>query len=649
MQFQNFTLDEFQEDAIKAIDKNQSVLVSAPTGSGKTLIADYVIDKDIKENKRIIYTAPIKALSNQKFKDFTEQYGEEKIGLITGDVVINPTASVLIMTTEVYRNMAIMNDTVLDGVSYCVMDEIHFISDEERGYIWEESIIFSPKHIRFLFLSATIPNRDEFAGWVESIKEHDVKVIKHHVRSVPLERLFYDVELGITGLDSIREKKELDKYPVYDNFGRGRCRRARIPFPDFTRLVEEIKEKDELPCIYFVFSRAKTQDYALKLMKSHNFLTPEEHKQSVSEVAASFRAISKDACSLKSAQLLRQCLPKGIGFHHAGILPDMKHIVEKLFSMGLIKVLFATETFAVGINMPAKTVCFDNLRKYTGTGFRYLNSKEYFQISGRAGRRGIDKKGLSISIIHRPSADLDKIEDFTKEDKLPLISQFKLTYNTVLNLLNLHSESEVQKILAMNFYTYQQLKGKSGDRRVLSLIKARFANVVKLLLKLNYVKDGELTNLGLFATRIFSNEIEISQAFAGEFKLELDEYSILLILFAIVYEPKKDTTFYELFKSKKTTDLLRSLDFHPVLKNSEWIDNIENMTAIVELIYQQKGFLQILKNTNLLEGDLIRLFMQVLDKLEQIDKALIDKPKMTSMVRNCKYLIKESLKGIHMF
>ncbi len=649
MQFQNFTLDKFQEDAIKAIDENHSVLVSAPTGSGKTLIADYIIDKDIKENKRIIYTAPIKALSNQKFKDFTEQYGEEKIGLITGDVVINPTAGVLIMTTEVYRNMAIMNDPILDDVSYCVMDEIHFISDEERGYIWEESIIFSPEHIRFLFLSATIPNRDEFAGWVESIKEHDVKVIKHHIRSVPLERLFYDVELGITKLESIREKKELDKYPVYDHFGKGRCRRARVPLPDFTRLIEEIKEKDKLPCIYFVFSRAKTQDYALQLMKKQQFLTDEEHKKSVSEVVASFKTISKDAASLKSAQLLRQCLPKGIGFHHAGMLPDMKHIVEKLFSMGLIKILFATETFAVGINMPAKTVCFDNLRKYTGIGFRYLNSKEYFQISGRAGRRGIDKTGLSVSVIHRPSADFDKIEEFTKEDKLPLISQFKLTYNTVLNLLNLHSEAEVQKILAMNFYTYQKLKDKSGDRRVLSLIKARFTKVVKTLLRLNYVKDGELTNLGLFATKIFSNEIDISQLFAGEFKFELDEYSILVILFAIVYEPKKDTTFHELFKSDKITKLLRSLDNHPVLKQREWIDNIEKMTAIVELIYQQKRFIQVLDNTNLLEGDIIRLFMQVLDKLEQIDKALIDQPKMTSMVRNCKHLIKDSLEGIHVF
>ena len=205
MKFQGLTLDKFQEDAIAGIDRKNSVLVSSPTGSGKTLIADYIIDKYLKIGKRVIYTAPIKALSNQKFKDFCEQYGEERIGLVTGDLVINPTGDVLIMTSEVYRNMAIINDSLLDSVKYCVMDEIHYISDEERGYIWEESIMFSPSHVRFLFLSATIPNSEEFASWVQSIKDHKVEVVKHHHRPVPLDRKFFDAELGITTLDKIKE------------------------------------------------------------------------------------------------------------------------------------------------------------------------------------------------------------------------------------------------------------------------------------------------------------------------------------------------------------------------------------------------------------------------------------------------------------
>ncbi|MFQ5975629.1 MAG: DEAD/DEAH box helicase, partial [Candidatus Hydrothermarchaeales archaeon] len=262
MKFQNFTLDRFQEESISSVEKNNSVIVSAPTGSGKTLIADYIIDKDLKEGKRVIYTAPIKALSNQKFKDFTKQYGEDKIGLITGDVVINSTAQVLIMTAEVYRNMAIVEDPLLDSVSYCIMDEVHYISDEERGYIWEESIIFSPEHIRFLFLSATIPNSKEFARWVETTKHHKVDVVKHHVRPVPLERKFYDSDLGITTLEKIRAKKELDRYTTgFKPSKGGRGRRAKVPPPDFRWLIKDLKKAQKLPCIYFVFSRAKTQDY----------------------------------------------------------------------------------------------------------------------------------------------------------------------------------------------------------------------------------------------------------------------------------------------------------------------------------------------------------------------------------------------------
>ena len=235
MQFKSFELDQFQEDAIEAVENNHSVVVSAPTGSGKTLIADYIIDKDIKTNKRVIYTAPIKALSNQKYIDFCHDYGEDKIGLITGDIVINPHALVLIMTTEVYRNMAIIKDKALDNVSYCIMDEIHYINDPERGYVWEESIIFSESHIRFLFLSATIPNADEFAGWVENIKEHKVDVIRHDIRPVPLDVKFFDSDLGITTLDQIKEKKDLDDMPEYDSFMKKRIyKRTRAKPPNYS-------------------------------------------------------------------------------------------------------------------------------------------------------------------------------------------------------------------------------------------------------------------------------------------------------------------------------------------------------------------------------------------------------------------------------
>src|SRR3989338_2692468 len=225
MKFKDFTLDKFQEDAIEAIEKNNSVVVSAPTGSGKTLIADYIIDKHRNDQKRIIYTAPIKALSNQKYKDFSEEYGADKVGLMTGDIVINPQAKVLIMTTEIYRNMVISKDSDIKNIAYVIFDEIHYINDIERGYVWEESIIYSEETVRFLCLSATIPNADEFSRWIQAIKNHDVKTITATKRNVPLEESFYDVELGLTTLEKIKEAKSIpDYYEI-----RGKRKKQRMP------------------------------------------------------------------------------------------------------------------------------------------------------------------------------------------------------------------------------------------------------------------------------------------------------------------------------------------------------------------------------------------------------------------------------------
>ncbi|MBI2547850.1 DEAD/DEAH box helicase [Candidatus Woesearchaeota archaeon] len=646
MQFRTYTLDPFQEEAIHAIGQNASVLVSAPTGSGKTLIADYIIDKDIKEGKRVIYTAPIKALSNQKYKDFTHQYGSDTIGLITGDIVIQPRAQVLIMTTEIYRNMAIAKDPLLEDVSYCIMDEIHFISDEERGYIWEESIIFSPPHIRFLFLSATIPNAKEFAGWVKKIKAHDVAIIQHTDRPVPLQVLFYDATFGLTSLAKIHQQRELDKVPVYYNpYHRKSFQKQFVPRPSFTEVVGALAKEQKLPCIYFVFSRAKTQEYAKKLA-SGQILFP-HHPKLHQRIGQLFQQISPEVVTLPSTKLLRQCLGKGIGFHHAGLLPDVKEIVEVLFGEGLLQVLFATETFAVGVNMPARSVCFDGLRKYTGKGFRYLTSKEFFQIAGRAGRRGMDRVGYAIALVDRKTDDLGRIKVFTTADTLPLRSQFKLSYNTVLNMVHRHSVQEIEQLLMMNLYTYQQLKEKHRNAFVLRSIKARYTRIVKTLMQMGYIHEGELTALGMFTIQIYSNELEISQLF-GTASFSLDEYTILLLLACLVYEPKRDTRFFHTVPSRKITTLQQHLSHHPYLKKGKWWHQMEQLTALIQPCYEHKKFIELLQNTTMPEGDIIRLFMQLLDKLEQIDRASQDET-LIAKVRNAKYLIRSCLEGIHVF
>jgi superfamily II RNA helicase len=648
MIFKNLTLDKFQEEAVDAIESNHSVIVSAPTGSGKTLIADYLIDRDIKMRKRIIYTAPIKALSNQKFRDFVQDHGEDRIGLITGDLVINREAQVLIMTTEIYRNMAIMKDPLLDTVSYCIMDEIHFISDVERGYVWEESIIFSPPQTRFLFLSATIPNAEEFASWVSKIKGHRVVVVKHTHRPVPLEKRFFDADLGITTLEKIKEHKQLDQYPEYDGIRRRPWQKSFIKAPSYADLVMELHSRDKLPCIFFVFSRLKTEEYASKLARHNNFLFGEEQKRLAPMIIELFAGVSKEVRGLKSTQLLRECVSKGIAFHHAGLLPDVKHIVEKLFSEGLIKVLFATETFAVGINMPARTVCLDSLIKFTGIGFRYLTSKEYFQLSGRAGRRGIDKEGLSVAMINRRSADVRKIDAFTRADTLPIRSQFKLSPNTVLNMINLHSPDEVEVLLTMNFFTFQKIQRNMKRPVLLSSIKARFDNLVNQLERMGYIKDGKLTLLGLFTTRIFSNELEISQLFAADFNFEFDEYTVMLAIAALLFEERKDTEFYKKYPSREMKRLESALQSHPFLKRGKWHKNLESMTALIHPLFEGKKFIEVLQGTNMPEGDLIRFYMQLLDKLEQLHRALTDE-RLAEMAINAKKRIRAALEGIHVF
>ena len=380
MKYRNFTLDKFQEDAINAMDAGDSVVVSAATGTGKTLIADYVIQKAITENVKAVYTAPIKALSNQKFREFKALYGD-KVGMLTGDIVINPGGSILIMTTEIYRNMLAEQSPDIADIKYVIFDEIHFINDIERGTVWEESIIFSPNSVRFLCLSATIPNYQQFADWISSIKEHNVQTVNYMKRAVPLNHLCYDIELGITTIDQV-QKVTGGKRPPRPSKSQSRDKRKQRPqTPSHIELIKELEIKEQLPAIFFSFSRALCEKRAKELSKKRSFANPAEYKQIVEITNAHMTDAIKH---MHSTRDLKEVLAKGIGVHHAGMLPKQKEIVELLFDKGLLKVLYATETFAVGINMPAKTVCFGSLEKYDGISFRLLNSKEYFQLARRA-------------------------------------------------------------------------------------------------------------------------------------------------------------------------------------------------------------------------------------------------------------------------
>jgi superfamily II RNA helicase len=637
MQYKGLTLDQFQVDAIHAIEKNHSVVVSAPTGSGKTLIADYIIAKDIQKGLKVVYTAPIKALSNQKYKEFCKDYGEENIGLMTGDIVKNAGAPVLIMTTEIYRNMAIIQDPHIDKVSYVIFDEIHFINDIERGYVWEESIIFSREHVRFLCLSATIPNARQFADWIRAIKRHEVVVVRHDTRAVPLTKHFFDAEVGICSLEDIKHVNDIPSHHYIR--GKTHHRRPKVKAPNHVDLIKAIPDK--LPCFFFTFSRKKTQDMALELSR-HN-LFPHEPEISTF-IRNKLENSPSEINNLASTRLLRQVLPYGIGFHHAGLLPIIKEIVEELFGMGKIKVLYTTETFAVGINMPARSVCFESLRKFDGINFRFLNSKEFFQIAGRAGRRGIDKHGFVYAMIDRRDFDYKLIKHITEKDVEPIQSQFKLGVNTVLNIIKRHTIEEIDEILCKNFYSYQKY-GRNFDRVEKQRIYFTFDRLKKKLERLQYIKNERLTEKGEFCAKIYSDEIFTSEIFATDFYRNYHEYQLMLLIACICYEARERTDFYKVFPSKLTKELEHGIARNEYLHKERRLKHLVDVTALVHPCYHGQSIFDILKNTNLLEGDIIRFFRQMIDRMTQIRNATQD-ARLVEIMRHLEDVILHSLQDI---
>jgi len=637
MEYKGLILDQFQIDAIHEIDKNHSVIVSAPTGSGKTLIADYIINKYIHKGVKVIYTAPIKALSNQKYKEFSADYGADKIGLLTGDIVKNPDAPVLIMTTEIYRNMALINDSMLDSVHHVIFDEIHYINDIERGYVWEESIIFSKSHVRFLCLSATIPNAREFADWISAIKCHKVEVIKHTHRNVPLHKYFYDAELGIATLEDIKDIADIPSYNYI--IGRSKERKLKVKKPSHIELIKCIRDK--LPCFFFNFSRKSCQDNALKLAQTGMF---DINPKISSFVREKLSGAVPEINNLKSTKLLRQALPYGIAFHHAGLIPIMKELVEELFSMGFIKVLYTTETFAVGINMPAKTVCFEALRKFDGINFRFLNSKEYFQIAGRAGRRGIDKEGFVYSMVDRRDFDYRLLKKITESDTEPIKSQFRLSINTVLNLIKQHTEKEIDEILCKSFYSFQRY-GKSNYTEKKGEIYRTFDNIKSKLSMLGYMENGRLTWKGEFSSKIYADEILTGEIFSTGFHEKLNEYHILMLIASLCYESRERTEFHKTYHSHFLSELKNEIKKIDYLRKEKKFRHLDSLTAMIHPIYEGKDIFEAIKNTNLLEGDVIRFFRQILDRIGQIMNAT-DDDKLKHVLVNCKELISNSMKDI---
>ncbi|GFN96742.1 superkiller viralicidic activity 2-like 2 [Plakobranchus ocellatus] len=464
-----FTLDPFQKEAILCLENNQSVLVSAHTSAGKTVVAVYAIALSLRSKQRVIYTTPIKALSNQKYRELYEEFGD--VGLMTGDVTINPTASCLVMTTEILRSMLYRGSEVMREVAWVVFDEIHYMRDKERGVVWEETIILLPDNVHYVFLSATIPNARQFAEWICHLHKQPCHVVYTDYRPIPLQHYIFPaggdgLHLVVDENGDFREENFNTAMSVLRDAGdaakgdqRGRRGGSTANESDCYKIVKLIMERNFAPVIVFSFSRKDCEGYGMQMSKL-DFNTEEEKKLVEEVFNNAVDSLSDEDKKLPQVEHVLPLLKKGIGIHHSGLLPLLKETIEILFSEGLIKALFATETFAMGLNMPARTVLFTSCRKFDGKDFRTVTSGEYIQMSGRAGRRGLDERGIVIMMVdEKITPEVGKT--VVKGEPDALNSAFHLTYNMVLNLLRVE-EINPEYMLERSFFQFQNYAAIPG-------------------------------------------------------------------------------------------------------------------------------------------------------------------------------------------
>lgn len=460
-----FELDAFQRQAVRCIESRQSVLVSAHTSAGKTAVAEYAIAISLKQNSRVVYTSPIKALSNQKYRELQEEF--QDVGLMTGDVTINPNASCMVMTTEILRSMLYRGSELLNEVSWVIFDEVHYMRDKSRGVVWEETMILLPPNVRHVFLSATIPNALEFATWIANLKSMPVHVVYTDYRPTPLQHYIFPtggegIHLVIDEKSNFKEQSFLDALAVVKSKsvqktsgGRKYAQNKKEVGMECFKIVKMIVERDFVPCIVFSFSKKDCETYALHMSRLD--LNDNDEKELVEEVFNNaMESLSEDDRHLPQVEQMLPLLKRGIGIHHGGLLPIVKEIIEILFQEGLVKILFATETFAMGLNMPARTVVYTTSRKFDGENFRYISSGEYIQMSGRAGRRGIDDKGIAITMV---GEDYDEagLRRMLAAKADPLNSSFHLSYYMILNLLRVE-EITPEYIMERSYFQYQSRK-----------------------------------------------------------------------------------------------------------------------------------------------------------------------------------------------
>jgi len=473
-----FSLDDFQRDAIEHLLAGRDVLVAAPTGAGKTVVGEFACSHALEGDGSTFYTTPIKALSNQKYRDLCAKHGEDRVGLLTGDRSINGRAPIVVMTTEILRNMIYEDDPVLERLRYVVLDEVHYLADRERGAVWEEVIVQLPAHVRLIALSATVSNAEEFGAWLDLVRGGCALVLEER-RPVPLRHHYfvndrlYDTFRSSRSGSSARQRElasqalggvpnpdvlmleQRARRKVVDRRGRRVRDGVRLRWPSREEVAAELARRGWLPAIVFVFSRQGCDDAVAQLRQSGIRLTTDEERSRIAEaVDERLWELPAEDLEVLGLSRWRRSLLDGVAAHHAGLVPLFKEVIESLFQQGLLKLVFATETLALGINMPARSVVIERLEKYDGEGHVLLTPGQYTQLTGRAGRRGIDDIGHAV-VLHQRSVDFRQVAGLVGTRSYPLHSSFRPSYNMVVNLLRRQDVPRAERVLRASFAQYE--------------------------------------------------------------------------------------------------------------------------------------------------------------------------------------------------
>ena len=551
-----FGPDNFQLDAIEAIDQNVNVLVSAPTGAGKTLIANYAIGRVLERGERAFYTTPLKALSNQKFNELSKLFGKDRVGLLTGDTSINRNAEIVVMTTEVLRNMLLTESTQIMTLGLVVLDEVHYLQDQFRGGVWEEVIILTPSSVRFVALSATIGNAGFVGEWFESVRGPTTVIIEK-TRPIELHNHFAIVRRGQPYAeisDLIHEGRLSDEARKVDNMMKNTRRfrpgpkwkgpKSSAPPPPFraprrSELLQTLEKEGLLPVIVFIFSRAACDEAVSQIRRDGLLFTTPDQRREIEDIAQNrLLNFSEDDLKALDYNEFIDCLRRGISAHHAGIVPAFREIVEKCFEDGLLAVVFATETLALGVNMPARSVALERFTKYSDSGRKFLTSGEFSQMTGRAGRRGLDDEGHAI-VCFTNEVEFHDVGRVALAPPSELHSSFRPTYNFTSNLIN-HFEFETAlEVVQCSYAQFETDRRATPSKRPLGdQMIARH----KVLEELGYAEGWKLNKQGQLLRSIYHEcDLLIAESITSGVFEDLEPAQLAGLLSCFVFESKRST------------------------------------------------------------------------------------------------------------